>query len=517
MKSCVIWLALLLLLSACGGGGSDTSPAASPTTPSTPSPPVSPPADPPVTLPVSLRVVAPAQVDIGAQFPLGFDLDVSRTALTVSWDFGDGSSSTLPQPVHAYAARGSYLVTLTVRNAAGSALSAQATVQAFPPVTSVDEVRFVDALHGHFSANDGMVLLTSDGGLSWRRSVPPGVSSHVVVRFADVMNGWAIAGGEATPLATVPMFRSDDGGRTWMQVADAPVRSLIGMWVLAEQVIVVTGGSVSSGEPVTMITADAGRSWRGAALAVSEVTPGGVLIERRYGGGIRVSTDMGLTAQHVFDVPASTFAWATDFDDWPRASIMLANPLDAKPYTSPAEPALYVTDDGGLHWARETIALPPGTSVSSFGVSSQAPNWASAYMPGPNDTVGRELLLRSVDGGRHWSPFDFPASWGELHGGQFAGEIIDATSQWRWSNLGPLLTIDAGEHWVPIIIAGESAELLSIRPAGSGVIFASYGTWEYSNSIPLLPRNPRVARRYVSSNGGSSWHPLPGGEPMPMP
>src|SRR5207247_4823906 len=37
-----------------------------------------------------------------------------------SWDFGDGTSSTAQNPVHTYAAAGSYSVSLTVTNSGGS-------------------------------------------------------------------------------------------------------------------------------------------------------------------------------------------------------------------------------------------------------------------------------------------------------------------------------------------------------------------------------------------------------------
>jgi gliding motility-associated-like protein len=42
--------------------------------------------------------------------------DASKGAVTYLWDFGDGNTSTLPSPVHIYAASGVYLVTLSVFN-----------------------------------------------------------------------------------------------------------------------------------------------------------------------------------------------------------------------------------------------------------------------------------------------------------------------------------------------------------------------------------------------------------------
>ncbi len=46
--------------------------------------------------------------------------DLSANALSYSWDFGDGSTSTLSNPTHTYAAAGSYIVNLAVTNSCGT-------------------------------------------------------------------------------------------------------------------------------------------------------------------------------------------------------------------------------------------------------------------------------------------------------------------------------------------------------------------------------------------------------------
>jgi PKD repeat protein len=51
--------------------------------------------------------------------------------VSYSWSFGDGSSSASasnPMAYHWYTAKGSYVVTLTVRDAAGLTASAQKTI-----------------------------------------------------------------------------------------------------------------------------------------------------------------------------------------------------------------------------------------------------------------------------------------------------------------------------------------------------------------------------------------------------
>jgi PKD repeat protein len=52
--------------------------------------------------------------------PVAFTDASTGSPTSWSWNFGDGSFSTLPNPSHAYAASGTYLVTLTVSNAGGS-------------------------------------------------------------------------------------------------------------------------------------------------------------------------------------------------------------------------------------------------------------------------------------------------------------------------------------------------------------------------------------------------------------
>lgn len=57
-------------------------------------------------------------------------------ALLYQWDFGDGNSSTDPNPTHTYSAGGNYNVTLIVTNLCGSNTKTQVVNIALPPVAS---------------------------------------------------------------------------------------------------------------------------------------------------------------------------------------------------------------------------------------------------------------------------------------------------------------------------------------------------------------------------------------------
>jgi PKD repeat protein len=57
----------------------------------------------------------------------------SSTPTAWSWDFGDGTTSTLQNPTHTYAATGSYVVTLVASNVCGASAPFSATVVISPP------------------------------------------------------------------------------------------------------------------------------------------------------------------------------------------------------------------------------------------------------------------------------------------------------------------------------------------------------------------------------------------------
>ena len=95
-----------------------------------------------VTIPVSLTVLAPADITGVTYTPTNLQVAFDATAagappLSYLWDFGDGATSDLEDPVHTYAAGGCYTVTLAVSNGCGEdAWSGQVCV--CDPVSGVD-------------------------------------------------------------------------------------------------------------------------------------------------------------------------------------------------------------------------------------------------------------------------------------------------------------------------------------------------------------------------------------------
>jgi PKD repeat protein len=101
---------------------------------------------------------------------IGFT-DTSINAPTAwTWDFGDGTTSTSQSPSHTYAAPGTYTVSLTVSNAAGSDVEEQTfTVDVAPPVAA-----FTCTAEGGGVSCDGSI---SSGADTYSWSAPDAIFS----------------------------------------------------------------------------------------------------------------------------------------------------------------------------------------------------------------------------------------------------------------------------------------------------------------------------------------------------
>jgi PKD repeat protein len=111
-------LSFVALLAACGGGDSST--------PNTPSQPVSPPVGSFTVSPTGAAVVSATVMAFNATAS-----DPSGSALTYTWDFGDGQRGLTGQNVtHVFDTAGTFTVVLTIRNAGGASVTANGAVTA---------------------------------------------------------------------------------------------------------------------------------------------------------------------------------------------------------------------------------------------------------------------------------------------------------------------------------------------------------------------------------------------------
>ena len=255
-------------------------------------------------------------------------------------------------------------------------------------------IQFRDSLRGWATAAEGRVMLTVDGGETWRPVGLPGLRGDTLndVQFRDDGEGWAAGtriahsedGGETWhtlfrsesengrvtanaihfndashgwlvgPAGT--LMRSDDGGRDWTPVG-LPLR----------------GGERPTLRDVTFVNADQG--WiAGERGSIFHTSDGGATWERQE-RGVPVVRAIPRGEPRRRDVRPDLEA---EPDRLTVSAIRFADPLHGWAvgyYADVAESVVLRTDDGGTSWSTEHVQ--PGELLRSLFVLDRGQAWAA--------------------------------------------------------------------------------------------------------------------------------------------
>ncbi|MGZ3864178.1 MAG: PKD domain-containing protein [Bacteroidia bacterium] len=152
---------------------------------------------------------------------------------TYQWNFGDGSTSSLPAPTHVYNTIGYDTVSLTLTDSLGCAkkltkLSYIEVEQLFPSTamntgTSLDltGVSFIDAVTGIITLTDGNCILSTDSGNTWS-PLPTGNTNSLYATHVQP-GKWVATGLNGT------ILESGDNGNTWTPFVTGTTESFQGV------------------------------------------------------------------------------------------------------------------------------------------------------------------------------------------------------------------------------------------------------------------------------------------------
>lgn len=121
----------------------------------------------------------------------------------------------------------------------------------------LEDVCFVDGLHGWAVGQAGRIVSTADGGRTWqvRRSAGPGLAG---VSFVSATDGWVVGAGGV-------ILHSVDAGQTWIAQTSGTTSDLHAVEFLDG----THGWAVGSGGTV-LSTDDAGSGWRSRPVTVPD-------------------------------------------------------------------------------------------------------------------------------------------------------------------------------------------------------------------------------------------------------
>lgn len=257
-----------------------------------------------------------------------------------------------------------------------------------PAGKDLNAVHFSDSKRGWAAGDDGIVMHTEDGGKTWVRQPVDTTESINDIYFRDKEDGYLLAGNR--------VFKSEDSGRTWREVARFPPALFEGAtpelysvrfagkkkgWIV---------GSVSRREAVVdslvMFTEDGGTTWRRLRVPTrGELIHLDFSNDRRgwvvgAGGRILHTQDGGMTwAQQRSGTSATLYHidFRNEDDGW----------------TVGERGTILRTTDGGATWS--PVKAPVRSTLLSVKFASDKEGWI----------VGRGgVILRSEDGGQTWAP-----------------------------------------------------------------------------------------------------------------
>ncbi|MBX5436284.1 MAG: hypothetical protein IRZ33_03605 [Alicyclobacillaceae bacterium] len=316
-----------------------------------------------------------------------------------------------------------------------------------------------------FAVLGGRLWMTSDGGTHWRMAPLPAAGLWVAAAdFATPHMGWVAAErfGAADPetgarSATLTVYRTTDGGRTWRaeltRSRPDPVFRNVSLqftdqhhgWLMVQ----------TTDDMVTTLsrTTDGGRSW---ALVQPK------LFQARFAPG-------------ALDFVSPTTGW-----------------IPVSSGASPLAGLIALTTDGGRTF--RTLGANRYWSILSADLVSASDGWAAGEYAG---TTG--YLLHTTDGGRSFeqvlpSPYPVgPVSFVDDHTAYGAASVSDPAAVVR--------TDDGGRTWrvagrMPL--SGDSYRLRSLAFASTndGYLLAAPANPYQKGAAPSL---------YRTGNGGASW------------
>ena len=223
----------------------------------------------------------------------------------------------------------------------------------------------------------GYIVVSDDGGATWRRAKSPAAPLLTAVHFVDARQGWAV-GHDSVILAT------GDGGESWTQQFSAPAenRPLLDVHFLDANQGIAVGAYGAYYE-----TGDGGRTWNDRKVLADDkhmnailALPQGHLVVLGEAGTIIVSADAGKTWAPVTSPYKGSLFGGVVAEDGAAIAFGLRG-------------RIYRSADGGRTWAQVDNA-----SAATLLGGSKLPGGA-LVLAGAAGTV-----LVSRDGGKSFAP-----------------------------------------------------------------------------------------------------------------
>jgi len=282
---------------------------------------------------------------------------------------------------------------------------------------------FFDASRAFFVAPDsadpmhaGALYRTANGGLTWSMNAVP--FGGGILDFLDTSNGWAMAGlGVGAGSNAIAIFQTTDGGATWTQVfindpndpnarTDIPLGGLKGVFYARDMQTAWVGGIVYSDATLYLFrTDDGGRTWTQVSAELpSAAQQAQISVEEIQ---FLTPTDGFLTLSFTSQAGLTRALYVThdSGNTWTLTPTLVPNGRSVD-FVSPTDGLMfdgqqfYVTRDAGATWG---IVKPDVVFADAF-MSMDFVNPTTGWLLASDPTTFKANLYKTTDGGATWTP-----------------------------------------------------------------------------------------------------------------
>jgi photosystem II stability/assembly factor-like uncharacterized protein len=271
----------------------------------------------------------------------------------------------------------------------------------------------------------GVYRISADGGRTWHKMAMPEPPALVTgpPTFIDPTHGWWLLRQLRSPTAGATLWRTDDGGATWLSLpgTGVPQGDVLSQARFVDPLRGVLEAGPASGPLSLFVTSDGGLTWRAAltldspltglpAVSAALFSRGGTLLAwltaRVAGAFVAGST----TATYVLVSGDGGLTWSA-----PRAGPeLLAAAISAPAVDDRGRllvlegRRLWISEDEGLTWTARVVQAPAGLQPFGPIVAGRALLAPAASGRTIGSTRFVDTLLRSTDGGAHWDVVRLP-------------------------------------------------------------------------------------------------------------
>ncbi|MCH2360276.1 MAG: YCF48-related protein [Pirellulales bacterium] len=368
---------------------------------------------------------------------------------------------------------------------------------------ALQDVCFVDRLHGWAVGDRGVIWQTQDGGASWRLSDCPVTCQLNSVHFVDRTTGW-IAGGwhhAGSTFTSGVVLKTTNGGITWQRVDDGTLPSLNQIRMMSFD----QGWAIGHGSPLhasgVFRTRDGGKTW---------IT---------VGGSTSTSwTAMGFSRSKVI-LGGVTGRLGSVETDLVKTNLLPPRPSSVNQIEMLSETEGWLVGDDGLllqtrtagaAWSQLASGVLPNV-FESFHWNAIAQVGSTIWIAGNPGSV----ILKSSDAGASWQPM-YTQSTIPIR----AMTFVDEQLGFAVGDLGRILaSSDGGRTWrtmrsganrlaLSILCENEKQvpfELLAEQAANRGYIS---GVTVLGMSEDISITQSSRTRSAVVHSGGASFNKL---------